>query len=60
MEVIFLPDAVDDLNYWIYTGNKPILKKITQLIEDIKLPSVNLQTKINQKSLWFVVRYDFG
>lgn len=37
MEVIFLPDAENDLNYWISTGNKPILKKISQLIDDIKL-----------------------
>lgn len=37
MEVIFLPDAEDDLNYWISTGNKSILKKIAQLIEDIKM-----------------------
>ena len=31
MEIIFLPDAEDDLQYWISTGNKPILKKIAQL-----------------------------
>jgi toxin YoeB len=37
MEVIFLPDADDDLSYWISTGNKPFLKKIAQLIEDIKI-----------------------
>jgi toxin YoeB len=37
MEVIFLPDAEDDLNYWISTGNKSILKKIAQLIEDINI-----------------------
>lgn len=37
MEVIFLPDAEDDLNFWVTSGNKPILKKIAQLIDDIKL-----------------------
>ena len=37
MEVIFLPDAEDDLHFWVSTGNKPILKKIAQLIENIKL-----------------------
>ena len=37
MEIIFLPDAEDDLQYWISTGNKSILKKIVQLIDDIKL-----------------------
>ena len=37
MEVIFLPDAEDDLNFWVTSGNKPILKKIAQFIDDIKL-----------------------
>ena len=37
MEVIFLPDAEDDLNFWITSGNKSIIKKIAQLIDDIKL-----------------------
>jgi toxin YoeB len=37
MEVIFLPDAEDDLSYWVATGNKAIIKKISQLIDDIKL-----------------------
>lgn len=37
MEVIFLPDADDDLNYWISTGNRLVLKKIAQLIDHIKL-----------------------
>lgn len=32
MEVIFTPQATDDLNYWRKTGNKPIQKKIEQLI----------------------------
>ncbi len=35
MEIIFLPDAEDDLQYWISTGKKPILKKIAQLVDDI-------------------------
>ena len=37
MEVIFLPDAEDDLNFWVISGNKFILKKIAQLIEDLKI-----------------------
>ena len=37
MEIIFLPAAEDDLQYWISTGNKSILKKIVQLIDDIKI-----------------------
>jgi toxin YoeB len=36
MEIVFLPAAKDDLNYWIKTGNKQIIKKIAQLIESIK------------------------
>jgi toxin YoeB len=36
MEVVFLPDAQDDLNYWIKTGNKSILKKIANLVQSIK------------------------
>ena len=37
MEVIFLPDADDDLQFWISAGNKVIIKKIVQLIDDIKV-----------------------
>jgi toxin YoeB len=36
MEVIFLPDAQDDLDYWIKTGNKSVLKKIANLVQSIK------------------------
>jgi toxin YoeB len=36
MEVEFLPDAQDDLNFWVKTGNKTILKKIAQLVKSIK------------------------
>lgn len=31
MEIIFLPQAEGDLNYWIKIGNKSILKKIALL-----------------------------
>ena len=37
MKVIFLPDAKEDLNFWVKTGNKSIIKKITQLIEAIQI-----------------------
>lgn len=37
MEVIFLPDAEEDLQCWIFTANKTILKKIAQLIDDLKI-----------------------
>ncbi len=36
MEIVFLPAAENDLNFWVKTGNKPMLKKITQLVEAIK------------------------
>ena len=36
MEVIFLPNAEEDLNLWVSTGNKSILKKIAQLVKGIK------------------------
>ncbi|MCY4781533.1 hypothetical protein ORI89_17895 [Sphingobacterium sp. UT-1RO-CII-1] len=35
MEIIYLPEAEGDLNYWIKTGNKAILKKIAQLTKSI-------------------------
>lgn len=35
MEIVYLPKADEDLDYWISTGNKPILKKIAQLTEAI-------------------------
>lgn len=31
MEINYLPQADEDLAYWIKTGNKTILKKIAQL-----------------------------
>ena len=36
MEIVLLPDADKDLNFWEKTGNKSILKKIAQLITVIK------------------------
>ncbi len=35
MEIIYLPKAEEDLEFWIKAGNKTILKKITQLTEAI-------------------------
>lgn len=37
MEIIFAPKAKKDLDFWVKSGNKNILKKITQLVEDIQL-----------------------
>ncbi len=35
MGIVFLPHAKDDLNFWVRTGNKTILKRISRLIEAI-------------------------
>lgn len=35
MEVVFLPQADKDLTYWIQTGNKSILRKISKLTKAI-------------------------
>lgn len=35
MEIIYLPKADEDLEYWIGTGNKAVLKKIAKLTEAI-------------------------
>jgi toxin YoeB len=35
MEIVYLPKADEDLEYWIKTGNKVVLKKIAQLTEAI-------------------------
>ncbi|MCR5361960.1 MAG: Txe/YoeB family addiction module toxin [Bacteroidales bacterium] len=35
MEVVFLPKADEDLQYWKKTGNTRIMKRITALLEDI-------------------------
>ena len=36
MEVIFTPRALEDRDYWKRTGNKRIMKRISELIEDIQ------------------------
>jgi len=37
MQIEFSEKAKEDLNFWIKSGNKSILKKIYSLIEDIQL-----------------------
>ena len=37
MEIVFAPQAKKDLDFWIKSGNKGILKKNSVLIEDIQL-----------------------
>ena len=36
MEIIILPEADDDLTFWATSGNKAILKKISELIRSIQ------------------------
>ena len=35
MEIIYLPQADEDLTYWVRTGNKIVLKKIAELTRAI-------------------------
>lgn len=35
MEIIFLPKADEDLEYWKQTGNKRVMKRIDALLSDI-------------------------
>lgn len=35
MEIVYTPDALEDLEYWKQSGNKQALKKITQLLTAI-------------------------
>jgi len=36
MQIVFSPQAKDDLDFWIKSGDKTITKKIIKLIESIK------------------------
>ena len=35
MEIVFMPQALRDRDYWKRTGNKRIMKRISDLLEDI-------------------------
>lgn len=35
MEIVYSPQALDDLDFWRKSGNKAIQRKITELIEAI-------------------------
>jgi toxin YoeB len=37
MQIVFTSKARKDLNFWIKSGNKNVLSKIADLIEDIQL-----------------------
>lgn len=36
MEIIYTPEAVEDLRYWQRSGNKAVQSKITGLLESIR------------------------
>jgi toxin YoeB len=36
MEIIFLPDADEDLSFWKKSGDKAIQKKISEILHSIK------------------------
>ncbi|PWB26679.1 Txe/YoeB family addiction module toxin [Flavobacterium sp. HTF] len=57
MQIIFTPKAKKDLDFWVKSGNKNILKKINALIEDIQLhPFSGIgkpeQLKYNLSGVW--------
>lgn len=35
MQIVYTPKAKEHLDFWVKTGNKPILKKIVQLTKAI-------------------------
>ena len=35
MQIVFLPEAKKELDFWVKTGNKQILKKIIELVAAI-------------------------
>ena len=37
MQIVFAPQAKKDLDFWVKSGNKGILKKIALLIADIQI-----------------------
>jgi toxin YoeB len=37
MQIVFTPKARKDLDFWIKSGNKNVLNKITSIIEDIQI-----------------------
>ena len=41
MEVIFMPTAIEDLQYWKKSGSTITLKRIRQLIEAIQIAPYN-------------------
>ena len=45
MEIVYLPKADEDLEYWVQTGNKAVLKKIAQLTEAIILQATSLHQR---------------
>lgn len=57
MQVIFTPKAKKDLDFWVKSGNKNILRKINALVEDIQLHPFDgigkpEQLKYNLSGVW--------
>ncbi len=57
MEIVFLPAAKNDLDFWVKAGNKSLIKKITELILSIqKDPYSGIgkpeQLKYNLSGVW--------
>lgn len=36
MEIVYLPQALDDLKFWRKSGNKAVQKRISELLESIE------------------------
>lgn len=36
MEIVFLPQALEDLQFWKKSGNEKVLKRIRELLENIQ------------------------
>lgn len=57
MEIIYLLRAKNDLDFWIASGNKPILRKIAELTKAIlEVPYMGIgkpeQLKYDYSGLW--------
>lgn len=57
MEIVLLPDADDDLNFWVKSGNKAILKKFPSLFDLFR--KLRFKELVNQK-VWNIIFQVFG
>ncbi len=54
MEIRFSSKAIKDLEYWTKTGNKPILKKISELLRAIKENPLKELENLNHLNINFL------